>query len=61
MVKLQQKSDCLMHSVRLGTVLLKDEELARDFEYGKKQLLLTVVMLTWLRRLSNWRRLILTC
>jgi len=29
----------------LGTVLLKDEELARYLEYGKKQLLLTVVTL----------------
>ena len=27
----------------LCTVLLKDEELARDLEYGKKQLLLTAV------------------
>jgi len=37
--------------VRLGTVLLKDEELARDLEYGKKQLLLAVVtsIFTWLR------------
>jgi len=33
------------------TVLLTDEELARYFEYDKKQLLLTVVtlILTWLR------------
>ena len=29
----------------LGTVLLKDEELAVCVEYGKKQLLLTVVTL----------------
>jgi len=29
----------------MGTVLLKDEELARDLEYGKKRLLLTVVSL----------------
>jgi len=29
--------------VRLGTVLVKDEELARDLEYVKTQLLLTVV------------------
>ena len=34
-----------MRSVCLGTVLLKDEELARYLEYGKKQLLLTVVTL----------------
>jgi len=35
----------------VGTVVLKDEELARCLEYGKKQLLLTVVtlILTWLR------------
>jgi len=40
-----KKADCLRLtcSVHLGTVLLKDEELARDLEYGKKQLLLTVV------------------
>ena len=35
-------------SVRLGTVLLKDE-LARDLEYGEKQLLLlTVVTQIWI-------------
>jgi len=37
----------------LCTVLLKDEELARYLDYDKKQLLLTVVVvtliLTWLR------------
>jgi len=35
----------------LGTALLKDEELAIYVEYGKKQVLLTVValILTWLR------------
>jgi len=64
--------------------VLKDEELARDLECGKKQLLLTVVrfvsdiaifvlkrdvklqltltvvrlILTWLRQLSNWCRLV---
>jgi len=50
-----KKVDCLGQSVRLGNVLLKDEEQARDLEYGKKQLLLTVVtlVLTWLRLLSN--------
>jgi len=55
-----KKADCLMHSVHLGTVLLKDEELARDLEYGKKQLSLTVVtsIFTWLRQ---WFRPILTC
>jgi len=31
--------------VCLGTVLLKDEELARHLEYGKRQLLLAVVIL----------------
>jgi len=70
--------------VHLSTVVLKDEELARDLECGKKQLLLTVVrfvsdiaifvlkrdvklqltltvvrlILTWLRQLSNWCRLV---
>jgi len=34
-----------MRSVCLGTVTLKDEELARYLEYDKKQLLLTVVTL----------------
>ena len=34
-----------MRSVCLGTVLLKDEELARYLEYGKKQLLRTVITL----------------
>ena len=38
-----KKADCLMCSVRLGTVLLKDEKLARCLQYSKKQLLLTVV------------------
>jgi len=38
-----KKADCLTCSVHLAIVLLKDEELARDLEYGKKQLLLTVV------------------
>jgi len=28
--------------VHLGTVLLKDEEIARDLEYGEKHLLLIV-------------------
>ena len=42
--------------MRLGTVMLEDEKLARDLEYGEKQLLLTVVtlILTWNRELSNW-------
>jgi len=31
--------------VHLDTVLLKDEELVRDLEYGKKQLLSTVITL----------------
>ena len=46
-----KKADCLTRSVRLGTVLLKDKELARYLKYGKKQLLLTVVtlILIWLR------------
>jgi len=34
-----------MHSVCLGIVLLKDEELARYLEYDIKQLVLTVVTL----------------
>jgi len=47
----------------MGTVLMKDEELARYLEYGKKQMLLTVVtsIFTWLRHLSNWCTNILTC
>jgi len=59
----RKKADCLTRSVCLGTVLLKDEELARYLEYGKKQLLLTGVTtnLTWLRQLSNWGRPILSC
>jgi len=40
-----KKADFLTRSVCLGTVLLKGEELARYLEYGKKQLLLTVVTL----------------
>jgi len=58
-----KKADCLTCSVRPGTVLLKDEELARDLEYGKKQLLITVPTLTFtcLRQLSNRCRPILTC
>jgi len=41
-------------SVRLGTVLLKDE-LARDLEYGEKQLLLlTVVTQIWIG-LDNYK------
>jgi len=30
--------------VRPGNLLLKDEEISRDLEYGKKQLLITVVI-----------------
>jgi len=41
-----KKAECLTRSVRLVTVLLKDEELARDLEHDKKQLLLTVVTST---------------
>jgi len=46
-----KKADCLTRSVRLGTVLLKDEEITRDSKYGKKQLLLTTVtwIFTWFR------------
>ena len=38
-------------------------QLARDLEYGKKQLLLSVVtsILTWLRELSKWCRPTVTC
>jgi len=38
---------------RLFTALLKDKELAKDLEYGKKQLLSAVVavIFTWLRQL----------
>jgi len=41
--------------VCLGTMLLKEEELARHLEYGKQQLLLIVLMLTiaWPRQLSD--------
>jgi len=31
----RQKANCLMCFVRVGTVPLKDEELARDLEYSK--------------------------
>jgi len=57
-----KKADCLTHSVYLGIVLLKDEELAQDLKHGKKQLLLTDVatIFTWLRQLSNWCGPILT-
>jgi len=41
-----KKADCLTCSVFLGTVLLKDEELTRYLEYGKKELLLALVRLT---------------
>jgi len=34
-----------MRSLRLGTVVLKDEELAFGLEYGDKQLLLTAATL----------------
>jgi len=45
-----------MRSVRLGTVLPKDEAHATDVEYGKEQLMLTVVtsILTWLRQLDDF-------
>jgi len=58
-----KKADCLESSVHLGTVLLKDKELTRYNEHGKKQLLLTVVtlILTRLTQLPNWSTLILTC
>jgi len=41
-----KKADCLTRSVFMGTVLLKDEELARYLEYGKKELLLALVTST---------------
>jgi len=38
--------DCLTHFVRRGTILLTDEEFAKQsLEYGEQQLLLTVVTL----------------
>jgi len=61
LAKLQAKRliDLSRGSVRLGTVLLKDEELARDLEYGGQQLLLPVARPTfifiWPTQLSNWR------
>ena len=63
MAKLQARKLIASCAQCLGTVLLKDEELARFLEYGKKQLLLTVVtlILTWLRELSNWCRPIFSC
>jgi len=33
--------------VHQGTTLLKDEKFEKDVEYGKKQLLLTVVIQIW--------------
>ena len=50
MMKLQARKLTVMCSVCLGTVQLKDEELTRDLEYSKKQLLLAVVasIFTWL-------------
>ena len=46
-MKLQaRKFDLVMCYVCLGIALLKDEELARDLEYGGQQLLLTVTVLT---------------
>jgi len=33
--------------VHQGTTLLKDEKFVKDVEYGKKQLLLTVVIQIW--------------
>ena len=40
-----KKIDCLTCSVRLGTVLLKDKELAINLTYDMKKLLLNVVTL----------------
>jgi len=34
-----KKVDCLQHSVRRGTVLLKDEELAWDLMYVRQELM----------------------
>ena len=50
-----KKADCLTRFVHLCAVLLKDEQLASDLEYDKKQMLLAVVasVFTWLRQLSN--------
>jgi len=39
----KQEGGCLVHFVRLATTPLKDEEFTGHLEYGKKQLLLTVV------------------
>jgi len=55
LAKLQARKPIVSCSVHLGTVLLKDEELARYLKYGKKQLLLTVAtsIFNWMRQLSN--------
>jgi len=45
LAKLQARKLIASGSQCLGTVLLKDEELARYLEYRKKQLLLTVLTL----------------
>jgi len=41
--------------VRLDTVLLKDEALARYLEYGKKQPLLTIVTYRFSLGLDNYQ------
>jgi len=38
-----RKESCLTHCVRLGTFVLKDETRPIYLEYGKKQMLLTLV------------------
>jgi len=50
-------------TVHMDTVPMKDEELATDLKYNGQRLLLAVItlILTWLKQLSNWCRLILTC
>jgi len=47
----------------MDTVPMKDEELATDLKYNGQRLLLAVItlILTSLKQLSNWCRLILTC
>jgi len=62
MSKLRSRKLIILRTLCMGTVLLKDEELAQDLKYDKKQLLLTDVatIFTWLRQLSNWCGPILT-
>jgi len=60
LIKLQARK-LIVSRALLGNVLLKDEELVRDFEYDKKQLSLLLHRFLLGLLSSDWRRPVLPC